>query len=186
MFLSPRITGCVVLAATLASLARAEDDTTRPEAPRAFRPVVRPVPPMCSGIARTAVDRFILAAAEIKGLTLSPEADRATLIRRVCFDLTGLPPTVTELDAFLQDHAPDAYERMVERYLASPRYGERWGKPPATPTATATSTPTATGPWPGNTGTMSSGASTRTGPTTGSYENNSRATSLSVTVRART
>jgi hypothetical protein len=74
------------------------------------------------------VDRFILAAAEAKRLTLNREADRATLIRRVCFDLTGLPPTAAELEAFLHDQAPDAYERMVERSLASPRYGERWGK----------------------------------------------------------
>ncbi len=128
MFLSPRIVGCVVLAAALASRVRAEDDTPRPEAHPAFRPVVRPIPPKSGSAARTDVDRFILAAAETRGLTLNPEADRATLIRRVCFDLTGLPPTVAELDAFLQDRAPDAYERMVERYLASPHYGERWGK----------------------------------------------------------
>jgi Protein of unknown function (DUF1553)/Protein of unknown function (DUF1549) len=74
------------------------------------------------------VDRFILAAAEAKRLGLNPEADRATLIRRVCFDLTGLPPTFAELDAFLLDEAPDAYDKILERYLASPRYGERWGK----------------------------------------------------------
>jgi hypothetical protein len=77
---------------------------------------------------RTPVDRFILAVLEAKGLSLAPEADRATLIRRVCFDLTGLPPTPADIDAFVRDKANDAYERMVERYLASPRYGERWGK----------------------------------------------------------
>jgi hypothetical protein len=74
------------------------------------------------------VDRFVIAVLEAKRLTLSPEADRATLIRRVCFDLTGLPPTIREIDAFERDNAPDAYERMVERYLGSPHYGERWGK----------------------------------------------------------
>jgi hypothetical protein len=95
---------------------------------RAFRPVIRPRPPEVRGVARTGVDRFILAALEAKRSTVNPEADRATLMRRVCFDLTGLPPTVAELDAFLSDDAPDAYERMVERALASPRYGERWGK----------------------------------------------------------
>src|SRR5262249_44287022 len=91
-------------------------------------PVVRPKVPEVRGMPRTDVDRFILAALEAKGHSLNPEADRATLIRRVCFDLTGLPPTVSEVDQFLADKAADAYEKMVDRYLASPRYGERWGK----------------------------------------------------------
>jgi hypothetical protein len=100
---------------------------------RAFRPVVRPQPPAVRGpartdIDRTDIDRFILAALEAKKLTLNPEADRPTLVRRVSFDLTGLPPTVAEIDAFLKDKSPDAYEKMVDRYLASPHYGERWGK----------------------------------------------------------
>lgn len=94
----------------------------------AFRPVRRPAPPAVKGAARTEVDRFILAGLESQGHTLSPEADRATLIRRVSFDLTGLPPRLAEIDAFINDRAPDAYDRMVERYLASPHYGERWGK----------------------------------------------------------
>jgi cytochrome c553 len=77
---------------------------------------------------RTDVDRFIVAALEKKGLTLSPEADRLTLIRRVSFDLVGLPPTLADIDLWLNDKSPDAYGKMVERYLASPHYGERWGK----------------------------------------------------------
>jgi hypothetical protein len=96
----------------------------------AFRPVVRPpLPavrhpePVC-----TPVDRFILAALEAKSLSLAPEADRATLVRRVSFDLTGLPPTPAEIDAALGDTSPNWYERLVERYLGSPHYGERWGK----------------------------------------------------------
>ena len=83
---------------------------------------------MVKSTARTDVDRFVLAALEAKQLQLNPEADRATLLRRVCFSLTGLPPTVAEIDQFLADKAADAYEKMVDRYLASPAYGERWGK----------------------------------------------------------
>jgi hypothetical protein len=78
--------------------------------------------------ARTAIDRYIEAVLEKKNLQLGPEADRAALLRRVSFDLTGLPPTLPEIDAFTMDSSRDAYERMIERYLASPLYGERWGK----------------------------------------------------------
>jgi hypothetical protein len=128
MFTGSRITVCVVLVAALGGVASAGDDTTPLEAHRTFRPVIRPNLPEVRGNTRTSVDRFIFAAAEARRLPRGPEADRATLIRRVCFDLTGLPPTVAEIDAFLRDRAPNAYEKMVERYLASPHYGERWGK----------------------------------------------------------
>jgi hypothetical protein len=77
---------------------------------------------------RTPIDAFVLAQLRQKGLTPSPEADKRTLIRRLSFDLHGLPPTPEELQAFLADQAPDAYERLVDRLLASPRYGERWGR----------------------------------------------------------
>src|SRR5262249_17232426 len=77
---------------------------------------------------RPAIDCFLESAREQKGLPLGPEADRATLLRRVSFDLTGLPATPAESAAFLGDTSADAYERMVERYFASPHYGERWGK----------------------------------------------------------
>ena len=79
-------------------------------------------------LARDPVDRFILARLEAEGSTPSPPADRRTLIRRATFDLTGLPPTPEEVDAFEADTAPDAYDRLVDRLLASPRYGERWGR----------------------------------------------------------
>lgn len=78
--------------------------------------------------ARTPIDRFVLARLEKEGLTPSPEAARATLLRRVHLDLTGLPPTPGEVDAFLADKSSDAYEQVVDRLLASPAYGERWGK----------------------------------------------------------
>jgi mono/diheme cytochrome c family protein len=75
--------------------------------------------------ARNPIDRFILARLEREGLKHSPEARKQTLIRRVTLDLTGLPPTPAEFDAFLADSSPDAYEKVVDRLLASPRYGER-------------------------------------------------------------
>ncbi len=74
------------------------------------------------------IDHFLLARLKSKGLRPVPEADRATLARRLSYDLTGLPPTPEELAAFLNDPAPDAYERLVDRLLASPRFGERWGR----------------------------------------------------------
>ncbi len=76
-------------------------------------------------IIQNPLDAFILARLEKAGLKPSPEADKSTLIRRVTYDLTGLPPTPAEIDAFLADQAPDAYARLVERLLASPRYGEK-------------------------------------------------------------
>src|SRR5262249_58545041 len=77
---------------------------------------------------RNPIDAFILQRLEHKGLSLSPEADRLTLLRRATFDLTGLPPEPAEVQSFLADGAPDAYERLIDRLLASPRYGERWGR----------------------------------------------------------
>jgi hypothetical protein len=77
---------------------------------------------------RNPIDAFILQKLEAKGLTLAPEADRLTLIRRASFDLTGLPPTPEEARAFAADPDPQAYERLIDRLLASPRYGERWGR----------------------------------------------------------
>src|SRR5581483_9322769 len=90
---------------------------------------VRPEPPRSrdrQGAAwvRNPIDAFVLARLEREGLKLSPEADKLTLIRRVTLDLTGLPPTPEEVDAFLRDQTPEAYERVVDRLLRSPRYGE--------------------------------------------------------------
>ena len=80
------------------------------------------------GWVRNPIDAFIAAEHEARGLTPRPEASRPVLLRRLYLDLTGLPPTPEELHAFLDDEVPDAYEKVVDRLLASPRYGERWGR----------------------------------------------------------
>jgi hypothetical protein len=77
---------------------------------------------------RNPIDAFILQKLQQHGLSLAPEADRATLLRRACFDLTGLPPEPEGAQLFLADPAPDAYEKLIDRLLASPHYGERWGR----------------------------------------------------------
>ena len=96
----------------------------------AFVKPVRPAEPAVANEAwvRNPIDRFILARLEREGIKPSPEAPRETLLRRVHLDLTGLPPTPAEGDAFLLDNRPDAYERVVDRLLASKHYGERWGR----------------------------------------------------------
>src|SRR5262249_54384712 len=95
-----------------------------------FRPVARPAAPPVTHVAwaRNAIDHFVLARLENKGILPSPEADRATLIRRLSLDLIGLPPTPEEVGNFLADSRPDAYSRIVDRLLASPRYGEKWAR----------------------------------------------------------
>jgi mono/diheme cytochrome c family protein len=96
----------------------------------AFQAPVRPaVPPVRNAAwAENDVDRFILARLEAKQLAPSRPADKVTLLRRMSLDLIGLPPTIAEVDAFLADGSPNAYEKQVERLLASPHYGERWGR----------------------------------------------------------
>jgi mono/diheme cytochrome c family protein len=95
----------------------------------AFQPLKRPaVPSPRVGEVRNPIDAFIVARLEKEGLRPSPEADRGTLLRRLALDLTGLPPTPDEIDAFVKDNSPDAYKKQVDRLLASPHYGERWGR----------------------------------------------------------
>ena len=96
----------------------------------AFRPVERPTVPEVGdpGWVLDPIDAFILDRLVDAGLRPAPEASRATLIRRLSYDLTGLPPTPEEVDAFLADESPDAYEALVDRLLDSPHYGERWGR----------------------------------------------------------
>lgn len=97
-----------------------------------FRTVVAPAVPQITdqdrAWVRTPIDAFIVARLRQEGLSPSPEADRRTLIRRLTFDLHGLPPTVDEVQEFVADSAPDAYERLVDRLLSSERYGERWAR----------------------------------------------------------
>ena len=95
-----------------------------------FKPVERRAPPAVRDgkWARNPIDAFILARLEAEGLKPAAEADRLTLIRRLTFNLTGLPPTPEEIRAFQQDKSPDAYGKLVDRLLASPHYGERWGR----------------------------------------------------------
>lgn len=97
----------------------------------AYRKPVRPRLPRVKNQARVRnpIDRFILARLEKEGLQLSPEADKSTLLRRLYLDITGLPPGVKEVDQFLADKSPNAYEKVVDRLLASPHYGERWARP---------------------------------------------------------
>jgi hypothetical protein len=87
-------------------------------------PVKAPLPKLASH----PVDAFVMARLEKEGLKLSPEADRTTLLRRLSLDLIGLPPTAAEVDAFLADKSPNAYEKQVDRLLRSPHYGERWAR----------------------------------------------------------
>ena len=95
-----------------------------------FRPPLRHAPPAVQATSwpRGAIDRFVLARLEAEGIAPSGEAHRATLLRRLSLDLVGLPPGLEEVDEFEQDTAPDAYERVVDRLLASPHFGERWGR----------------------------------------------------------
>ena len=96
----------------------------------AFQPVSRPPYPQVARAdwVSNSVDLFILSKLEEKGLEPAPPADKAALLRRAAFDLTGVPPTVQEIEDFMADDSPDAFEKVVDRLLASPRYGERWGR----------------------------------------------------------
>jgi hypothetical protein len=96
----------------------------------AFRPIQDPKPPAASSPewSRSPIDAFIKARLDQKGLTPQPRATKLVLIRRAAYDLTGLPPSPEEVDAFLKDTSPKAFEKVVDRLLASPQYGERWGR----------------------------------------------------------
>ena len=120
---------CLLLAAVCGDAAWA-DEQVQPADLWSLRPVVDSTPPVPRdpSWARNPIDQFILAKLDERALAPVPDADRVTLLRRLTFDLHGLPPTPDELDAFLADSSPDAFHKVVERLLASPRYGERWGR----------------------------------------------------------
>lgn len=101
-----------------------------PTAHWAYIAPIRPIPPEVSdaGWAKNPIDRFIFARLDAEGLRPASEADKSTLLRRVHLDLTGFPPSPAELDAFLADDSPNAYEKVVDRLLASPAFGEKWAR----------------------------------------------------------
>lgn len=111
------------------------DSTTKPTRPQdaplwSLQPVKRPKPPKVknAGWVRNPIDNFILARLEADGQKPAPPADRRTLIRRVTYDLIGLPPSPAEVAAFVADKSPNAYDKIVDRLLSSPQYGERWAR----------------------------------------------------------
>jgi mono/diheme cytochrome c family protein len=107
------------------------DDGNATELWWSFKPLAKPALPSLpnpKSPIQNPIDAFVLAKLNEKGLTPSPAAEKRTLIRRVTFDLIGLPPTPEEVEAFLKDNSPDAYQKLVDRLLASPRYGERWAR----------------------------------------------------------
>ncbi len=123
----PRRTAVLALALVLATAA------SRADPPAGHWAFVRPKRPEIPSTksqfsAKNPIDAFVLAKLEAAGLTFAPPATREQLIRRVTFDLTGLPPTPEEVDAFVKDESADAWEKVIDRLLASPAYGERWGR----------------------------------------------------------
>jgi len=131
----PALTACLFAGGRFDAQAdeAAHDETPITHADRehwAFKPLADPAVPdvIAADWPRNPIDRFVLARLEAAGISPSPPADRVTLIRRVTLDLTGLPPTPEDVDAFLADDRPDAYERVLDRLLASRSYGERWAQ----------------------------------------------------------
>ncbi|SIO22841.1 Planctomycete cytochrome C [Singulisphaera sp. GP187] len=122
--------GAVTARPEPAKLAPGVEPTDEEKAFWSFQPIRRTDPPRVQNQARVRVpiDAFLLEPLEKENLQFAPEADKRTLIRRVTFTLTGLPPTPAEVDRFLTDEDSNAYERLVDRLLASPRYGERWAR----------------------------------------------------------
>src|SRR5260221_160713 len=121
---------CVTLAVALAATL-AESDEAFIGKRRTYwafqKPVRTAVPMITSPWIRTPIDAFLLAAMQAQKLTPSAALSKERLLRRVTLDLTGLPPTLADTEVFLKDTSPEAYEKVVDRLIASPQYGERWG-----------------------------------------------------------
>src|SRR5580704_12636753 len=125
-------TAALLLAATSEPVAPLGKYTAAERRHWAFLPRAHPAPPIFDSPAdkvwtKSPIDAFVLARMRKESLTHAPQADRATLLRRVTFDLTGLPPTPSEVSAFVNDRSPKAWETVVDRLLASEHYGEHWG-----------------------------------------------------------
>ena len=121
--------GCAALLVALPVSARSITDKDRTH--WAFQPLTHAQPPAIQNQKsriQNPIDQFILASLSTNRLELAPPASREQLIRRVTFDLIGLPPTPEEIEAFVKNSSPDAYEKLIDRLLASPHYGERWGR----------------------------------------------------------
>jgi hypothetical protein len=118
------------LPALLLAVASAQEESATASGWWAYQPLSRPPAPDVRDVAwvRSPIDAFILAGLEARGLRPAPAADRHTLLRRVTYDLTGLPPTQAEVEAFVSDRSPDAYDKVVDRLLASPQYGVKWAQ----------------------------------------------------------
>jgi hypothetical protein len=130
MALAPRAWLCLAALACPVVVLADGDPANKKDGHWAFRAPQRPALPAVKNArwVRNSIDRFVLARLEKEGLVPSQEADRVTLLRRLSLDLIGLPPTVKEVDDFVADKSERAYENVVERLLASPHYGERWGR----------------------------------------------------------
>lgn len=126
----PTQSGHFLSSAEIDKLRRWIEDGAKFDDHWSFRPIVRPALPHALRFdwPANAIDRFILSSLEGRKIDVSPDASRSTLIRRLSFDLIGLPPTPDEVDAFVRDQRFDAYEQLVERLLSSPHFGERWGR----------------------------------------------------------
>ena len=122
-----RLPSCALAVAALLAIVCAAPAADAPSMTWAYQPFARPAVPHAPNKAevRNDIDRFLLAALAEKKLAFAPEADRRTLARRVYFDLIGLPPTPEQVEAFVNDTSPDAYEKLVDKLFASPQYGER-------------------------------------------------------------